>query len=528
MEELETKIEEKTVIPLIPKINYFNPDRKIVIIHFDQIFSNPALSKYNIFKMTHKSKRFYAEASPIICNGCNEVLSMDKEIADNFLYQYLNIKKAIDDGKLKNQNTFISLLTSNLFLYKRNNNKKSIIDIVKEYVDNNFINHIDPYYEKNSAKYEQSIMFFERHYKLLFHISVLSKFSIPLCIHFLYNNPEIDIDVDYFIYLVVMELMQLVSSIETNDTINIYSKLYRHVEKFMNRISISDQAGLERLQFYGYTVNSIIETVIKKLTTNILPKYEFTKDIMKFNQSVLRSSVEVYTLRKQDEFPAHCLISDDESFGDDDKDGMDIFSRYNKAKDEKTIIYRKVLSGMTIDKIAQKYQIKLDLKELEYYYNTIDITPLQVALITQIFAKEFEGSENISGCYKYDVIKGLVILHKRMLNLNLINLANLIISKKSNSILSKCQLKSLSKKVQSHPMYDKIINNRYSFVKELFETKITNKNEKNHPIIELMRIIMNENYIYNGYNDPDNGKPIPKNEDQILNEVLDMYAKMIV
>ena len=516
----------KNETPLL--INYFNVDKKTIVIHFDELFKKPDLSQYNIFKLSFKSKRFYADTAPIFCTGCNEVLSLNREIAEDFLYQYLNIKKAIDEGKLKNKNTFINLLTTNLFLFKRKNNKKAILDLIKEYVDINFINHIDPYYEKNLSKYEQSIMFFERHYKLLFHMSALSKFTIPLCIHFLYNNPNIDTDVDSFIYLIMMELIQIVINIENNENINIYSKLYRHIEKFMDRISVSDSAGLERLEIYGYTVQSIIEMVIKKLLTNILPKYEFNKDIMKFNQSVLRSSVEDYTLRKKDEFPAYCIINDEESFGDEDKDGLDIFTRYNRTKDEKTIIYRSVLSSITIDKIAERYQIIINPNELKYYNENLEINSLQILLLTQIFSKEFEGVENIYGCSKLDIVKGIIILHKRMLKLNLINLANLIIAKKVNTILSKYQMKSLIKKIQSNETYKKIIKYRYSYIKDLFETKIISKSDKKHPIIELMKLIMNENYIYNGLNDPENGILIPKNEDIILDEVLNLYIKLII
>ena len=509
---------------------YFIVNGRTVSIPFEKIFNKQEFQEFDNFKMIYKAKRFYADSANIFCKTCNEILSKDKEIAERFLYQYLNLKRAIDTGKLKNQDTFISFLTSNLFTYKREKNKKSIMELVKLWVDENFINHIDPFYEKNAAKYEQSIMFFERHYKLLFHVSALSKFIIPICIHFLYNNPEIKMDLDSFIYLVIMELMQLSASIsegENGEKINIYSKLYRHVEKYVNRIEVSDQAGLERLQFHGITPDSIIETVMKKLCTNMLPRYEFDKDIMKFNQSVLRTSIDVYTLRKKDPIPSHQLIMDDENMGDDDKDGMDLFSRYNKTKNEKTVIFRKILSSYTIDQIAKKMQIEILPAELDYYNKTIEINPLQVLLISQILAKEFEGYENIAGCNKIDIIKAIIILHKRMLKLKLVNLANLIIARKTSAILSKYQLKLLVKKIQSHPLYSKVIDIKYRFVKDLFENRITLKNERNHPIVELMRMIVNENYIYNGFNDPDNGKPIPKDEDIILNEVLEMYIKLI-
>lgn len=509
-------------------IEYFIVKGKTVVIPFEKIFHKESLRDYDNFRMIHKSKRFYAESAPIFCKTCNEILNKNKEIAENFLYQYLNLKRAIDHGKLKNPNLFINFLTSNLFMYKRRKSQQSIMELIKDWVNENFINHIDPYYEKNAQKYEQSIMFFERHYKLLFHVTVLSKFAIPICVHFLYSNPEIKMDLDSFIYNVIMELMQLSASVhEGAEKINIYTKLYRHVEKYMNRIAVSDQAGLERLQFHGVTPDSIIETVMKKLITNMLPKYEFDRDIMKFNQSVIRTSIDVYTLRKRDPIPARCLLVDEDGLGDDEKDGIDLFSRYNKAKNEKLVMYRKLLSGPTMDRIAKRLQIDLKADELDFYNKTIEINPLQIILITQLLSKDFEGAENISGCTRFDVIKGIIILHKRMLRLNLVNLANLVVAKKTSAILSKYQLKSLVKKIQTHPLYPKVIETRYGFVKDLFENRIVARSERNHPIIELMRLIINENYVYNGFNDPDNGKPIPKNEDKILDEILEMYTKLM-
>lgn len=518
IEREETKIKEP--------FKYFQTYGRSILIPFEIIFEKEEFKDFDIFQMIYSNKRFYADLGPTFCKTCNDILNLDNTIAERFLYQYFNLKRAIDTHKLTNQDTFISFLTSNLLTYKKGKNQKSLMDLVKLWVDDHFINHIDPFYEQNAAKYEQSIMFFERHYKLLFHVSVLSKFVIPISIHFLYNNPEIRIDLDSFIFIIVMELMQLSATVfEGEEKINIYSKLYRHVEKYVNKIETSDQAGLERLQFHGVTPDSIIETVMKKLCTNMLPRYIFEKDIIKFNQSVLRTSVDIYTLRKKDPISAHQLIMDDDI--DDDNDGMNLFNRYNRTKNEKTVIFRKVLSGITIDKIAKKMQIEFDKNELDFYNKNIEITPLQIMLITQILAKDFQGYENISGCNRLDIVKGIIILHKRMLRLKLINLANLITSKKTSSILSKYQIKNLVKKIQSHPLYLKVIDLKYSFVKDLFENRITLKNEKNHPIVELMRLINNENYVYNGYNDPDNGKPIPKNEDQILDEIFEMYIKLI-
>lgn len=510
-------------------IDYFKVNGKTVVIDFDKIFGDQELAVFNTFHMVHKSKRFYADNASIFVEGCNKILSKDKELAEALLYQYLLLKRGIDGKKFgTNYNSFINILISTLFTYQPFNGNMSILDLIRKYVDEEYVDHIDPTYEINAAKYEQSIMFFKRHYKILFQITSLSYFVIPICIHYVYKNPEIDMDADTFIYIVIMELMGIIKYADEEDIepTNIYNKLYRHVHKYISRAVLTDQQGMKRLEIYGTTTDSTVEMIMKKLITNILPKYKFNGDIMKFNQSVIRTSFEIYTLRKKDPIQTRCLINDTDSFADEEN-GIDVFDRYNKPRDEKIIIYRKYLTSMTMDSIAKKHQITWSQDEFDWYFNTIDITPLQIALVSQILSKEFEGSENIFGCSKSDIIKGIIILHKRMLRLNLVHLANHIVAKKTSTILSKCQMKSIIKKIQNHPLYNQVIDERYKFIKEMFINKMMAKSDKNHPIIELMKMLLNETYMYNGFKDPDNGKVIPKNEDILLNEVLNIYQLMI-
>ena len=515
-------------------IEYFKVENKNVIIEFDKIFKDPMLAKYNVFHMIHKNKRFYADNASIFIKGCNKILSKDSRLAEALLYQYLLIKKGIDENKFTNYNTFINILITTIFTYQPYNGDLSILKLIKNYVNEEYIDHIDPTYEANANKYEQSIMFFKRHYKMLFQITSLSYFIIPLSIHYVYKNPSIDMDADSFVYLVIMELMGIIDYVDEDDPatlkepINIYNKLYRHVHKYISKALVTDKQGMSRLEIYGTTFDSTVEMIMKKLLTNILPKYEFNRDIMKFNQTVIRTSFEIYTLRKKDPIQTRCLMNDSDTFsGDDEDSGMDVFDRYNNPRDEKISIYRKFLTSKTMDVIARKYNVYYTQDEYEWYINNLEITPLQVTIVSQVLSKEFGGSENIFGCSRKDLIKGIIILHKRMLSLGLEYLANLIVAKKANSILSKYQIKSLIKKIQSHPLYNQIIEDRYKFIKDLFETKIVAKSERNHPIIELMRLTLDDTYVFCGYNDPDNGKTIPKNEDILLDEVLKMYRLMI-
>lgn len=512
------------------RIEYFKVKNKMVLIEFDKIFNDPSLAKYNFFRMSVGSKRFYAEHVQTFVDGCNDIMNRDLNSAHNILYQYLNLKKGIDENKFTNYKSFINFLVTNLFSYKPKDGNKSVLEIIKEYIAEEFIDLTDRSYELNMDKFEKAMMFFRIHYIILFELTAMSKFVIPLAIHYIVNNPKVGMDADTFLYHVIMELISLAPSAidENGEFINIYLKLYRHIQKHMEKTEKTDKPGLTRLQIYSITISSTIETVLKKILTNMLPIYVFDKDVMKFNQSVIRTSIDIYTLRKQDPIPARCIINDGEGFGDEENTGMELFQSYNKNKNEKTIIFRKFASDLTMDAIARRYDVTYTNAEYNFYLKNIQINNLQVTLVSQILATDFGGADNISGCDEKTFIKGIIIIHKRMLRLGLINLANLIVAKKTSTILNKCQLRTLIKKIQANPAYNKVIENRYTFIKDLFVNKITTKADKNHPIIDIMKTLMNENYVYNGYNDPDNGKPIHKDEDKLLDEVINLYQLLIV
>ena len=74
----------------------FTEKNKNIIIHFDEIFNNPELEVFNVFKMSVGKKRVYATFANTICKDNNKLLSGNYPLAQKVVFSYLTIKKAID------------------------------------------------------------------------------------------------------------------------------------------------------------------------------------------------------------------------------------------------------------------------------------------------------------------------------------------------------------------------------------------------------------------------------------------------
>ena len=88
MQKYTPTISNKKFTPFIEK-------NKNIIIKFDEIFGNPDLEGYDIFRMSVGKKRVYATFANTICKDNNKLLSGNYNLAQKVVFSYLTIKKAI-------------------------------------------------------------------------------------------------------------------------------------------------------------------------------------------------------------------------------------------------------------------------------------------------------------------------------------------------------------------------------------------------------------------------------------------------
>lgn len=501
------------------KYEYFKAVSKNCIIPFSELFGKNDFEKYKFFKMILVSKKIFSRLIDSICVINNNVLNFDTKVGNEFIYKYLTLKKDLDENKyFGKKDLFINNLLKELFSVE-------MLDMIKRYVDSKYVTKINPEYEINKEKkYEEAPMFLERHYKIIYRSSIMTNLIIPLAVQFIQKNPQENIDVSLFLMDIIVIIFKYA---EVGENINIYHKLYRLVEKKVNARMNTDNFGLRLQEIYGVTRGSIIDDIIVKLLTTIIPKLKFDGDIIILMDVVIRCHLDVYILRGKFNYTAHPISEDMDGTanGDDGLNESEMFESYNNKKDEKISLLRDLLPHFVVKDIERIYKIDYMPGEVEYYMLNMEKNPLQEILLSQVFSKDFGGTDNMYGASRQEFFKLCLILAKRMRRFDINLLADYVTAKKSNTILTRYQYRNIHKKLQTHPNYESVIN-KYSSVGNLFINKISNRMDKN-PMMENLILIFNNNYTKNTYLSTDNGSPLEKNEDVIIDEMIKMYNLLI-
>lgn len=492
-------------------IEYFKPYAKNIIIPFEEYYGLK-FEDYDEFVLSIASKKTYSKISDLIIKENNIILNKDEEVANVFLYQYFSLKYAIDKNqyKEKDPNNFIYDTISTLFTPK-------LVKIIVDYVESNYITNVDADIDETKNRFDPGTTFKDRHYKMLYQISSMSRLIIPLMTHYIYsyNLP----DPNKFIMDFFMSLFKLV---ESGTDINIYAKLYLFVLKSINKTLYTDAVMWDRLKILGVTPQNSCEETMNKLITNVIPKYVFDKNIMKFNSVVVRKTIMSYVLRKKDPFTVFNLTNSDGQATDDDSimSEIDIFESYNSQRDESLLLFRKFCTPRDVEIIRKREGVIITEEQINFYLNSKRYHEFQKTVICSVFSRHFSGVENIiGGCRKIDWIK-LIIITKTMLERLGLNLLSEFLSAERQQYSYKRISKSLDNMINEDPTYKNLVENKYEFISGIFEKKNFIKN--------MIIILINNTYTYNSFNNPLNGKYIEKDEIKIVKEVIQFFNSLIL
>lgn len=518
------------------EIEYFTEKNRNIIIYFDQIFNDTSLRNYDIFRLTIGKKRIYAMFAPQICKDNNTILNLDKNIAQEVIYSYFTIKKAIDEklfvkidtdndlkkygveakrdfGKYKD---FINFMVTNLFT-------KEFIDLVKKYVNDNYTLNID---ETESQNYPKGTTFNNEHFKLFNTICVLSKFAIPLCTHYIYVNSDKNIEVYNFMFTVFNAIFEIVA-VDSNCG-NLMNKLYQFVDRIVSKTENNNKLIWDRFPIYNDTKSSIIEDLVVKLVTTIIPKFDIHKSIISLISVVARDSVIKYKIYAKNDFDCFKINDNDNSSDDEDKlSETDIFDLYYRPQDETIMIFNNYANDDAIDVICRRNNIRIDPNEFEYYKKTYKIHAFTVNLVTQVFARFFSGTSNVRSCNFDQFIKLVIVLTKKMKDLGINYLPQFVTATRESYSFTRMPSASILKALKSNPDYIDLIEMKYRFVQNIFDIKTTNGDDRN-PIKDMIVGLIHNNYLINEYGNIHNGEKIEINEEKVINDVLGVYKKMII
>jgi len=153
---------------------------------------------------------------------------------------------------------------------------KNITSKIKRFVDDNYTMKLS----SNNGR-TPNLQFNNNHAKVLYEISLLTNIYIPLATHFMYiHYIKSSAEIQKF----MLRLFDLcVSKFEDERDIYIYEKLYETATSVVNKSVGTDKVLWQKNLIRGNNPTTHIKDSINDIILQILPKYNFEKNIISFN-----------------------------------------------------------------------------------------------------------------------------------------------------------------------------------------------------------------------------------------------------
>lgn len=509
-------------------VRYFQLDKRIVHVAFSKFFGKEA-KDYEDFITSCVSKKAYHKMMRLFCHTNNVILNYDKKVTESFIYKYYCIKHNIDVAAYERNSyqQFINAIV-NLFDY-------GIMNQIRKYVNTYYIPTDDECpYEENKKTLIPGITFRDYHKKILFVVSEMTHFVIPLCLEYLREYKETptnalltDTFTNLFPIAQAVDPVHLVPLDKNERPCDVYQKLYAFVENRVKDSLKSDDRMWERQEFLGTIWKSITEDILNnKLLANIVPEYSFKFNIIHLNVSVVRKSIQDQVIRGKDPYSINCFVEVDSNTSDDDNaivTEAEQFDSYNAKHDEFPIIIRHTFMEDTVNKILNRKNVVLNPNDIEFYKKNLSINEFQRFAIMSCFHSQFGGSENLYGLNQENWIKLMlcvVEMFKRG-GSETEAIAKYVTAKRERHYVLKKETRVSRATLLNDPLYNYLINTKYKNVKNII-------NKRNNFIENKIGYILSNEFSYNTPIVELHGKTIPRNEDEIRIGVLKFFTSFIL
>jgi hypothetical protein len=510
-------------------IRFFNAEGRFLRINFSKYYDHQS-EEYEEFVTSCISKKAYAKMMRLFAHTNNCILNQNLKIADTFIYKYFCIKFNIYNKKYdeKHHSYFINALV-NLF-------DLDILNEIRKYVRDNFKTDLNETYDKSRDFIIPAITFLDYHIKILFVISAMTHFVIPLCLEYIRSYRNISANtllVEAFLSLFpiaqTIDSTHLVPIDDNERPVDIYQKMYAFVEHKVKQTFKADGIMWERTAFLGINYKSTIEDTVNKLITNIIPEYQFTGNVIHLNIAVIRKSIQDYTIRKKDPYNIKCFVDADPNVQSDDNNIVteaEQFDSYSSNHDEFSVIIRHTFAQDTVDKIIIRKGVTINPEEYSYYVNimknnsVVYIHEFQQFVIFSAFYRYFGGTENIYGLNLEQWVSLMLVICEILKNTDIAELSKYVTGVRNKHYIQKKEARLSRQQLYSDPAYNYIITTKYRSIKSLIEKK------KNFIESNILLLTTNE-YTYNTPDLSLNGKIIVRNDEEIRRGILSFFQNII-
>jgi hypothetical protein len=510
-------------------VKFFNPEGRFLRVCFSKYYDGQA-EEYEEFVTSCISKKAYAKMTRLIAHTNNCILNQNLKVSDAFIYKYFCIKFNIDNKKYdeKHYSYFINAVV-NLFDF-------DILNEIRKYVKDNYKS------DRNIAEQEDNefkipgITFLDYHIKILFVISCMTHFVIPLCLEYIRSYRNISANI-----LLIEAFLSLFPIAQTYDTqrlapidenerpVDIYQKLYSFVEHRVKQTFKSDAAMWDRQSFLGINYKTTIEDTVNKLITNIIPEYQFEGNIIFLNIAVIIRSIHDYTFRKKDPYNIKCFVDADPNTQNDDNNIVteaEQFDSYSSTNDELTIIIRHTFAQDTVNKILARKGIVINPDEFKFYLDASknisvqNIHEFQQFCIFSTYYRYFGGTENMYGVNLEQWITLMLGICDILRSNGIPELCKYVTGVRNKHYIQKKEARLSRQQLYLDPTYNHIINSKYKSIKNIIDKK------KNFIESNILLLTTNE-YTYNTPDTYLHGKVIIRNDDEIRKGILSFFQNVI-
>ena len=519
------------------RLEPFEEKNKNIIIEFDKIFINENFNVYNKFVTGIGKKRVYSSMATDMCNDNNMILNQcDPQLKMRILYSYFTIKKAIDLKKfvkIDDENTlqqygaeahrdfgkyenFINFLISTLFTV-------DFIEAIKAYVEEHYEVSVD---EKESANYAEATTFTNEHLKLIYTASYMTKFAIPLCTHYIFINSDLNIDVFNFMYTIFDAIFKIIV-VGTNCS-NLMNKLYQYCDRIVSRTESSNKRIWDSFPMFNKTRESIVDELVIKIVTTIIPKADLKKSVIKLIAVVARMSIMEFNIRANNPYDCYRINDSDNSSDDEDKlSENDIFDMFYRNTDESIVILNRYANDDAIDCICRRNNVYISQEEFEFYKKNYQLHYFTVNIVSTVFARFFSGVDNVRSCTFDQFVKLMIVLIHKMKDLGIEYLPHFVTATRASYSFTRAPSVSVLKQLKNDHDYNQLIEIKYRNIRSVFEIKTSTSDERN-PIKDMIVSLIHNDYIYNEFGGKHNGEKIPVDESAIVKDVIKVYKQMLI
>lgn len=497
-------IEEQ--IPLVDKWKPSENDRifktckgavVLPVSKFYGIDDNPSLDTFILASKRCYNMNTMLAHLPLYMNYFERYFDSDKELLINLF----RIKYLIDYEESYDQESFIN-------------------DIKKYFMSDSMIrktlymNEYNYMLDLDSKNYHNdrnpSLLYTDRHAKILMWMSIMINAMIPILTHFAYMKNILDCN--SFLLKVYDILLCFVGQ---EFGVNIFGKLHETAASTVGRNFKDNRVLWDMQSIRGESTTTHATNTVNNILLNIIPKYTYDKNLVFLNYSSIRSSTG-FLIDTEYEYN-YVPLSGSKREGD--QSDWDKFDSLQSKRNESISILNEANSRSTMNVIDYIYG-PFDEQEVEFYKRRLInddgeiINGFQKNLIFNLFYKYFGVPSSAYHISKDDYVILLLAAKRMLLRNNMVILPYVISSKVERVQVRKSINKKEFARIESSPYYEQI-KNKY-------------KNPKIEKyIMSLIATILTSDFRIIDFEDEEiDGKKIVNIPDIISEEIM-MYVDMI-